>query len=111
MKVITVSDREPSLFNLLHQTTTEGLILQTPDGQKFLLSPLEGWTSFEIEDTEDFAQEVAATAANSEFMAFLEARKQQSATLKMETVMEQLGLSAADLESVQQSDYHAQQQP
>ena len=72
--------------------------MQTTDGKQFLLSPLEGWRGFDIEDTEDFAQEVASTAANSEFMAFLETRKQQPATLPIETVMDQLGFAAEDLE-------------
>ena len=72
--------------------------MQTPDGKQLLLSPLEGWIGFDIEDTEDFAQEVASTAASPEFMAFPETRWQQPATFSLATVMEQLGFTAKDLE-------------
>jgi hypothetical protein len=96
MKTVIVSSRSKSLHALLKQARKQGLILQSPEGEQFMLSPLGGWRAFYIGDTEDFAEEVKATSQNKELMKFLSERVKKSKHSKripIEKVREQLGLN------------------
>jgi hypothetical protein len=92
MRVVTISVQEKFLFDLLMKVREEGLILQTTDGQQFVLLSLEGWQGFYVGDSDEFAKEVKATAENKELMAFLAARQSNAKGIPMEDVKKQLGL-------------------
>jgi hypothetical protein len=92
MKVITISPQEKFLFDLLMQIRQEGLILQTTDGQQFVLLSLEGWQGFDVGVSDEFEQEVKATAQNQELMTFLAARQSFGKGIPLEDVKQQLGL-------------------
>lgn len=97
MKTIIVSPRSKTLHALLRKARREGLILQSPEGEQFILSPLGGWRAFYIGDSEDFAEEVKATSQNKELMKFLDERTKKSRNGKrtpIEKVREQLGLNS-----------------
>ena len=92
MKVITVSEEQYSLLKLLQTIDQDGVILQTIDGRQFILSPFNGWHGFEIQNTEDFEQEVKSTSENSELIDFLASRNQNKKRVSIAEVKEQLGI-------------------
>ncbi len=93
MKVVTVPAEQKFLFDLLKEVQEEGLILQTTDGQQFVLLSLEEWQGFDVGDSEDFEQEVRATSENKALMAFLAERRSNGKRIPMADVKKQLGLS------------------
>jgi hypothetical protein len=92
MKIVMISEEQSSLLNLLQNLKEDSVILQTTDGQKFLLFALNNWHGFEIEDTEDFEQEVKSTSENSELLEFLSTRNQTKQRISIAQVKNQLGL-------------------
>lgn len=92
MKVVTVSAQEKFLFDLLKKVREEGLILQTTDGQQFVLLSLEGWQGFYVGESDDFEKEVQVTADNKELMAFLAERRTNKKSIPLDDVKKQLGL-------------------
>jgi hypothetical protein len=93
MKVVTVPEEQKFLFDLLMEVEEEGLILQTADGQQFVLLSLEDWQGFEVGDSDDFEQEVKVTSENKALMAFLAERRSNGKRVPMKDVKKQLGLS------------------
>lgn len=93
MKVVTVPIEQKFLFDLLMEVREEGLILQTTDGQQFVLLSLEEWHGFDVGDSDDFEQEVKATSENRALMAFLVDRRGDEKRVSMADVKKQLGLS------------------
>lgn len=93
MRVVTVPAQEKFLFDLLTKVREEGLILQTTDGQQFVLLSLAGWKGFYVGDSDDFEKEVKETAENKELMAFLAARRRNGKRIPMTDVKKQLGLN------------------
>jgi predicted transcriptional regulator len=97
MRTVIVSPRSRTLHALLRQARRKGLILQSPEGEQFMLSPLGGWRAFYVGDSDDFAEEVKATSQNKELMKFLSERAKKfknSKRTSIEKVREELGLSA-----------------
>jgi hypothetical protein len=92
MRVVTVSPQEKFLFDLLMKVREEGLILQTTDGQQFVLLSMDGWQGFYVGEDEDFATEVEATVKNKELMTFLAARRSKKKSIPLDDVKKQLGL-------------------
>jgi predicted transcriptional regulator len=96
MKTVIVSPRSRTLRTLLQKARREGLIIQSPEGEQFILSPLGGWRAFYVGESEDFAEEVKATSQNKELMKFLAERAKKSKNSKrtpIEKVREELGLN------------------
>lgn len=94
MKVITVPQGERFLFGLLTKAREEGIIIQTQDGEQFVLWLLEGWESFDVGDSSDFREEVEATAGNEELAEYLAARRRsRGKRIPLAGVKERLGLS------------------
>jgi len=91
MRVVTVPAEQKFLSSLLMEVQEEGLILQTADGQRFVLLSLEGWQGFDVGDSDDFEQEVKATAENKALMAFLVERRSNGKRVSMADVKRQLG--------------------
>jgi len=93
MRVVTVPAKEKFLFDLLKAVQDEKVILQTTEGQQFVLLSLEGWKGFDVGGSENFKREVKVTAENKELIAFLETRRSNGKRIPMEDVKRQLGLS------------------
>ncbi|HLO29849.1 MAG TPA: hypothetical protein VK249_11975 [Anaerolineales bacterium] len=93
MKTIIVSSRSKALHALLRQARRNGLILQSPEGERFILAPMGDWQAFDVGKSEDFAEEVEATSQNKKLMKFLVERRTHSKRIPIEKVREQLGLS------------------
>jgi hypothetical protein len=78
MKTVDVSPQNKTLTQLLKQARNGDLILRTPDGRLFAVTALEGWVSFDVGNSKDFAKEVKRTGENKELMQFLAARKRRN---------------------------------
>lgn len=78
MKTISVSPHAKAVHDLLRQAQRNGVILQSPEGERFILTPIGDWIGFDVGDNDDFAQEVERTVANKELMNVLARRKARS---------------------------------
>jgi len=65
MKTVTVPTRAKTLNQLLKKARRTGLILQSADGQRFVLASLEHWAGFEVGAGDDFAREVKLTVVKA----------------------------------------------
>jgi hypothetical protein len=92
MKTVTVSSRSTTLHKLLKQARRSGLILQSPDGQRFVLSPLGDWVGYNVGDSSDFAVEAKMTAANRRLMKDLADRRSHGKRVPIAEVRKRLGL-------------------
>ncbi len=93
MKTITVSPRAKTLNSLLRKARRNGLILQSADGQRFVLTSIENWEGFDVGAEGDFASEVKRTVRNKELMKLLaERRRGDGKRIPLAEVKEQLGL-------------------
>ncbi|MGD2182756.1 hypothetical protein [Lusitaniella coriacea] len=93
MRVVTVSEEQKSLIDLLKIVKEEGVILQATDGQQFVVLPLEDWQGFDVGNSDDFEQEVKATSENKALMALLAERRSSEKRVSMADAKEQLGLN------------------
>jgi len=93
MRVITVPTQEKFLFDLLNDVRQDDLILQTADGQQFVLMSLDGWTGFPVGDSDDFAQEVQTTGENQALLHFLAERRSNGKRIPLADVKKRLGLN------------------
>jgi hypothetical protein len=50
MNVVTVSTKEKTINELLQQARDDGLIVESANGQRFLLVSIENWVSFDVGD-------------------------------------------------------------
>ncbi len=92
MTVITVPAEEKMLNELLKQARRSGLILETADGQRFVLISIEEWEEFEVGNGDDFEREAELTGQNRALMEFLVERRSQGQRIPLAKVKEQLGL-------------------
>lgn len=93
MKTINVSSRAKSLNELLKKARRSGMILQSSDGRRFILTSIESWEGFEVGHGNDFSQEVKRTGQNKELLEFLDKRRRSSKKIPLAKVKEQLGLN------------------
>lgn len=83
MNIVTVSTEQTFLFDILKMIPDEGIILQTTDGQQFILFSLAAWYGFDVGDSDDFEQEVQQTTENTELLTFLAERKNTTARQRL----------------------------
>ncbi len=98
MKTINVSSRSKTLRAILKQARRNGLILQSPEGDRFVLAPIGDWQAFEVGNSEDFTEEVKATSRNKELIKFLAERRTRGERVSIEKVREKLGLNSGTKE-------------
>jgi len=93
MKVITIPSEEKTLNKLFKQAQHAGLVLQSVEGQRFVLASIgENWEGFDVGGGGDFEQEVKLTGQNQELMKFLGKRRGQGKRIPLAEAKKQLGL-------------------
>ena len=94
MKTITVSPQAQPIHELLRQARGNGVILESPEGERFILTPIGAWVGFDVGDSDDFGKETQSTVANEELMGALARRKARNSGryLSAEEVRRELGL-------------------
>lgn len=78
MKPIAVSSQSKILNDLLKKAKRGDVLLQSPDGERFVLSRVTHLEAFEVGNSDDFAEEVKATRKNKRLMKYLDARTAKS---------------------------------
>lgn len=85
MKTIAISQRSKLLNALLQQAREQNLILQSADGEQFVLAKIadkpvvridenEEVRVFDVGESDDFEEEIGLTRQNTELMRFLDER-------------------------------------
>ena len=92
MKTITVSARSKTLNDLLKRAARAGVILQSADGQRFVLASIEGWQGYDVGAGDDFAGEVRRTVRNRKLMKVLADRRRNGKRISLAQVKQELGL-------------------
>ena len=92
MKTIAVSARSKTLNDLLKKAGRTGLILQSPDGHRFVLASIESWQGYDVGTGDDFAGEVRRTVRNRKLMKVLADRRRNGKRIPLAQVKQELGL-------------------
>lgn len=92
MKTINVSPRAKTLNSLLQKARRNGLILESPEGDRFVLTPLNAWIGFDVGSSGEFSKEVEATVRNKKLMKHLAARRGKNKRTSLAKVKEELGV-------------------
>lgn len=95
MKPIAVPPHAKTLNDLLKKARRRDVLLESADGEQFVLARVTDLQSFTVGESNDFAAEVAATRQNKRLMKFLDERTVESRRQKRIPIAEvrrQLGL-------------------
>ena len=82
MNTVTVSKRSRSVYALLKKAQGQELRVRTEDGMEFI-----------IKKADDADDEVVRTRKNKKLKAFLQDRARQPATISMEEIKKEFGLT------------------
>jgi len=86
MKTIVVPARAKVLNELLKAARQTEVILESADGQRFVLLSIEDWEGFELGEDDDITK-------NKELMEYLADRRSHGRRIPLAEVKAQLGLS------------------
>ena len=94
MKAISVSARAKTLNELLKKARRGTVILESADGHRFALTPVDDWEGFDVGSGRDFAREVERTGQNKKLLKSLTTRRNNSKArgIPLVEVKKQLGL-------------------
>ena len=94
MKTITIPTRAKAINDLLKKARRRSVILETADGQRYVLTAVSNWEGFDIGNSEDFGEEVKRTVQNKRLIKFLVERRKTSKgkSKSLEEVEKELGL-------------------
>lgn len=95
MKPVTIPSRAKALNSLLKKARRRNVILESADGERFVLASIAHWQGFDVGNNKDFAVEVKRTAQNKELaklMAKRRAKDRGKPRLSLEEVRKELGL-------------------
>jgi hypothetical protein len=81
MKIIELGQSHPTLDEVIGQAKEEPLMLRTPDGSVFILSPVD-----------DFDLEAEQLRNKPDFLAFLKGLSQEEATISLQDLRKELAL-------------------
>ena len=90
MKTVAVSPRSKAVHSLLKKASPDGLILESPDGDRYVLAPLKGWVGFDVGNSEDFGKEALLTARNKKLIKHLADRRHSGKRIPLEEARKQL---------------------
>ena len=85
MKAITVPTRAKILNDLLKKARRKEVILESADGQRFVLASIEGWEGFEVGEDDDITK-------NKKLMTYLANRRSGGKRIPLTEVKAQLRL-------------------
>ena len=92
MRTIPVSASSRTLNELLQKARRRSVILETANGQRFVLASLNAWEGFDVGNSKDFGKEAARTIANDKLMKALVSRQKSAKRTSLSDVKEQLGI-------------------
>ena len=95
MRTITIPIRAKGINDLLKKARRRSIVLETADGQRYVLTALSNWEGFDVGNSEDFGEEVKRTVENKRLMKFLAERRKSTKgrSKSLEAVEKELGLA------------------
>jgi hypothetical protein len=95
MRTITIPTRAKTINALLKKARRRSVVLETTDGQRYVLTSVSNWEGFDVGGSRDFGEEVKRTAQNKRLMKFLAERRKTSKgkSKSLEEVEKELGLA------------------
>lgn len=84
--IITVSPRAKTLNDLLRKARHKEILLESADGERFVLASTQGWEGFETGEDDDITK-------NTRLMSHLASRRSGGKKTPLAEVKAQLGLS------------------
>ncbi len=85
MKPISVPSQSKTLNDLLRKARHKTVVLESTDGRRFVLAPLEGWEAFEIGADDDITR-------NKRLIKHLATRRSGGKRIPLSEVKARLGL-------------------
>jgi hypothetical protein len=95
MKPVTVPSGAKVLNSLLRKARRRNVIIESADGERFVLASISDWQGFDVGTSDDFAVEVGRTARNkklAKLMATRRAKDKGKSRRSLEQVRKELGL-------------------
>lgn len=86
MKIISVPARAKILNDLLKKALLEEIIMESANGQRFVLASIQGWEGFEVGEDDDITK-------NEKLMKHLANRRTHAKTISLSEVRSRLGVS------------------
>jgi hypothetical protein len=86
MRTITVPTGAKTLNDLLKQARHEEIVLESADGQRFVLASIQSWEGFDVGEDDDITK-------NERLMNYLASRRSGGKRIPLAEVRSQLGLS------------------
>ena len=83
------------LNSLLKKARRRNVIIESADGERFVLAAISQWQGFDVGTSDDFAVEVRRTAQNkklAKLMAVRRAKDKGKPRLSLEQVRKEIGL-------------------
>lgn len=84
--IIIVPTRAKTLNDLLRRARRKEIVLESADGERFVLAPIQGWEGFAVGKDEDISK-------NKKLMSHLANRRRRGKKIPLAEVRSQLGLS------------------
>ncbi len=85
MKTTRVSSRAKTLNDLLAKARRRAVILETAQGERFVLASIEGWEAYALDSDEDITK-------NKQLMKQLEGRRSGGKPIALAELKRELGL-------------------
>jgi len=95
MKPIPVPPDAKVLNSLLKKARRQNILLESADGQRFILAAIDAWEGYPVGADDDFAVEVGRTARSKRLAKAMAKRRSEDAGtshLSLEQVKKELGL-------------------
>ena len=86
MRAITIPTRAKALNDLLRKARHKEVVLESADGERFVLASIQGWEGFEVGADDDITK-------NRKLMSHLASRRSGGKRILLAEVKAQLGLS------------------
>jgi hypothetical protein len=78
MKPIVVPTRARGINNLLKKARRRSILLESADGERYVLTSVHNWEGFEVGHDADFGEEVKRTSQNKRLIKFLAERREHT---------------------------------
>ena len=96
MRAMTISAKSETLNDLFKKARRQDLILQSTDGEQFVLARVTDMQAFYVGNSDDLEQEIAMARQNKKLMKFLDERgaaRETGQGIPLDEVKRRLGLS------------------
>ena len=88
MNTIVISSQSKALNNLLKKARRRNVMLESSDGEHFVLARVTNLQAFEVGISDDFDEEIKMTRRNKRLMKFLDQRAAQAKGTKRRPIAE-----------------------